>query len=111
LIPTFTFQYTTDEIVNLSREWKAKRNQVGKIPDIRGLAELLRTIGSDLDNSGDSLLRISKKGQKLLVFFEDRDGNTKTREYDWLFLSKKQKEIASDRINRASVEPWKDWDL
>jgi hypothetical protein len=110
-VPTFTFQYTTDEIVNLSRAWKAKRSQVGKMPDIQGLAELLRTIGSDLDSSGNSLLKISKKGQELLVLFEERDGNTKTREYDWSFLSKKQKEIASDRMNKAGVEPWKNWDL
>ena len=110
-VPTFTFQYTTDEIVHLSREWKAKRSQVGKMPDIQGLAELLRTVGNDLDNSGNSLLKISKKGEKLLVLFEERDGNTQTREYDGSFLSKKQKEIASDRLSRANVEPWKNWDL
>jgi len=111
LVSTFTFQYTTDEIGNLSRPWKAKRSQVGKMPDIQGLAELLRTIGSDLDSSGNSLLKISRSGEKLLVLFEERDGNTKTREYDWAFLAKKQKEIASDRLNRANVEPWKDSDL
>ena len=104
----FTFQYTADEIVGLSKEWKAKRNQVGKIPDIRVLAELLRIVGSDLDGSGGSLLKITRKGEKLLVLFQERDGNIKTREYDWSFLSEKQKEIASDRLSRASIDPWKD---
>jgi hypothetical protein len=45
------------------------------------------------------------------VLFQERDGNIKTREYDWSFLSEKQKEIASDRLSRASIDPWKDWGL
>jgi hypothetical protein len=32
-----------------------------------------------------------------VVLFQERDGHTGTREYDLLFLSKKQKEIAADR--------------
>jgi|RhiMetdeSRZDD1v2_1073273.scaffolds.fasta_scaffold308425_3 hypothetical protein len=106
----FTLQYTADDIVKLSKEWKAKRHDVGKMPDIHDLAELLRTIGSDLDGSGRSLLKITWEGLKLVVLFQEREGNTGTREYDLLFLSKKQKEIASDRLSRASVQPWKDWD-
>jgi len=109
--PGFTVQYTTDEIVRLSREWKAKRSQVGKIPDIHGLAELLRTVGSDLDGSGSSLLKITWEGEKLFVLSQERDGNTKTRAYDLLVLSEKQKEIASDRLSRLSVDPWKDRSL
>ena len=107
----FTLEYTEQEIAKLSKEWKAKRRDVGKLPDIHGVAELLRTIGSDLDGNGSCLLKITSERQKLVVLFQDRDGNTWTRDYDLVFLSRKQKEIASDRLSRAALIPWKDWDL
>ena len=107
----FTLRYTAEEIAYLDKEWKAKREKVGKIPDIQGLPELLRTVGSDLDGSGNSLLKITREGEKLVVLFQDRDGNTGTREYGLSFLYRKQQEMASDRICRAALEPWKDCDL
>jgi hypothetical protein len=108
---SFALSYTPEEIAKLGKEWKTKRHEVGKIPDIHGVAELLRTIGSDLDSSGSSLLKITREGRKLVVQFQERDGKIGTREYDLVFLSGKQKEVASDRLSRAALIPWKDWDL
>jgi hypothetical protein len=90
------FKYTPRDIQRIDQFWRTARGKAKK-PDIHSLSELLRT-AAYVDSDGECLLKITKEGQRLTLYFQDlREGTVKIREYSLFALYRRQQAMLSTR--------------
>ena len=99
--------YTRHDFERLERKWwAAKTTGTNRLPDIKSLAESLRTLGKFLDMEQATLLSIRKEPGEIVLHFCDRSGTKRVEEFSDISLCKLQLTLSSGR-QKAGEDPWK----
>ncbi|HEX9453439.1 MAG TPA: hypothetical protein VGA27_03740 [Candidatus Binatia bacterium] len=104
----FSRTYTSEDINRLDAIGMGRRFGVGKTPDIRSLAEILRTIGRLIDGQGHRLVKIYKDSRRVTFEYVDSEGKTCNEMVNQLDLHKLQKAFYEKRGDLVGLDPWKD---
>jgi len=107
-IVQFERVYSPEEINQIDEIGMRRRFGVGKIPDIRSLAETLRTIGRLVDGQAGQLLKIHKDARRIVFEYRDGAGNTHNELMSIPDLHKLQKSFYEKRGDLIGLDPWKD---
>jgi hypothetical protein len=99
----FNRSYSADDIDRLDQKGVDRRIQGGKLPDIYGLGEMLRTIGRIVDANGGQLVSLFKDQRRVAVEYRDRKGATCRAEMTSSELYKLQQRYYQERT--ASANP------
>jgi hypothetical protein len=108
--PTVEFSrtYSTEDINRLDTIGMARRFGIGRTPDIRSLAEILRTIGRLIDGQGHRLVKIYKDTRRVTFEYVDAEGKSCNEMVTQLELHKLQKAFYEKRGELVGLDPWKD---
>jgi hypothetical protein len=99
--------FTPDGILRLERMGRQRRTQPsGGVPDLTRLAQILRIVGERLDELSGRLVKLTKRGEKIIIEYSSAANRRRTEEwklfelYDlWLDLCKRRHE-RSNAIER-----------
>ena len=72
----FTNTYSPEDIDRIDEIGMARRFAAGKMPDIRSLGEMLRTIGRLVDGQEGQLRKISKEARRIVFEYTAPDGKS-----------------------------------
>jgi hypothetical protein len=72
--------YTPQDIDRCDKEGRARRQKSGRLPDFRSLSNMLRAIGSYLDEKGAQLLQIQKGNQTVMILYKNIHGHPEVEE-------------------------------
>jgi len=103
----FDRTYTPDDVNQIDEIGMRRRFGVGKIPDIRSLAEMLRTVGRLVDGQGGVLTKIHKDARRIVFEYSDGDGKTHNELMSIPDLYKLQKSFYEKRSAPVGLDPWK----
>ena len=103
----FSRIYTPDEITRIDEIGISRRSQAGKLPDIRSLGEILRTIGRLIDGQDGQLIRLCRDARGVTYEFWDRDGKSHEEKLGNLELYRLQKSFYGKRGTAVVFDPWK----
>jgi len=103
----FDRTYTPDDVNQIDEIGMRRRFGVGKIPDIRSLAEMLRTIGRLVDGQAGVLTKIHKDARRIVFEYSDGDGKTHNELMSIPDLYKLQKSFYEKRSAPVGLDPWK----
>lgn len=103
----FSRVYTTEEINRIDEIGIRRRFTVGKLPDIRSLGEILRTIGRLVDGHEGRFIRLTRDPSRVVYEYRARDGTSHKETISNLELYKLQKRFNEKRGTSAPVDPWK----
>ena len=103
----FNRTYTPDDVNQIDEIGVRRRSGVGKIPDIRSLAEMLRTIGRLVDGQGGVLTKIHKDARRIVFEYSDGTGKTHNELMSIPDLYKLQKSFYEKRSAPVGLDPWK----
>jgi hypothetical protein len=108
--PTIEFSqtYSSEDIDRLDEIGKTRRFGVGKMPDIRSLAEMLRTIGRLVDGQEGQLVKIYKDARRIVFEYTDHDGKPRNEIMSNADLYKLQRGFYEKRGELVGLDPWKD---
>ena len=104
----FSQTYTPEDINRLDEIGMSRRFGVGKMPDIRSLGELLRTIGRLVDGQKGQLVKIYKDAHRIVFEYTAHDGKTCNEIITVADLYKLQKSFYEKRGELVGLDPWKD---
>ena len=104
----FTNTYSPEDINRIDEIGMGRRFAVGKMPDIRSLGEMLRTIGRLVDGREGRLVKISKDARRMVFDYSGPDGKSCTEIRTNLDLYKLQKSFYETRGEAVGLDPWKD---
>jgi hypothetical protein len=104
----FTNTYSPEDINRIDEIGMGRRFAVGKMPDIRSLGEMLRTIGRLVDGREGRLVKISKDARRMVFDYSGPDGKSCTEIRTNLDLYKLQKSFYEARGEAVGLDPWKD---
>jgi len=107
-IVEFSKTYTPADIRRIDEIGMGRRFAAGKMPDIRSLAERLRTIGRLIDGREGRLVKISKDAGRLVFDYIGPDGKSCTEIMTNVGLYKLQKTFYEKRSASIALDPWKD---
>jgi hypothetical protein len=68
--------YSLDDIAKLDQSGKERRRTPAQTPDFYALSQTLRTVGGFVDSRGFRLLELSRRGSKLTLRLEPREGRS-----------------------------------
>ena len=107
--PTIQFQrnYAPHDIDQIDEIGMSRRFAVGKMPDIRSLAEILRTVGRLVDGQGGELIKVQKDARRIAYEFTDREGKSRSEIMSHLELYRLQKSFYEKRGAVVGLDPWK----
>ena len=99
--------FTPDGILRLERMGRQRRKpQSGGLPDLTRLAQILRIIGERLDELSGRLIKVSKRGERIIIEYSSAANRRRTEEWKlselaelWLDLCKRRRERV-DAIER-----------
>lgn len=103
----FNRRYAPEDIDRIDEIHIGRRFTVGKIPDIRSLGEILRTIGRLVDGQEGQLVKIFKEPHRIVFEFTDSDGKPRNELMTILNLYKLQKRFYETRGELVGLDPWK----
>ena len=103
----FDRTYTPDDVNQIDEIGMRRRFGVGKIPDIRSLAEMLRTIGRLVDGQAGVLTKIHKDARRVVFEYSDDAGKTHNELMSIPDLYKLQKSFYEKRSAPGGLDPWK----
>jgi hypothetical protein len=104
---SFARTYGAEDIAAIDEIGSRRRTGVGKIPDIRSLGEILRTVGRVIESEDGRLIKIIKDLRQVAFEYVNRDGKTCKQELSSLDLRKVQQrfyEKRSETKPRASFK-------
>jgi hypothetical protein len=107
-IVEFERVYRTDDINQIDEIGMRRRAGVGKIPDIRSLAEMLRTIGRLVDGLAGELVKIHKDMRRIVFEYTDGAGKAHNELMSIPDLYKLQKSFYEKRGTPVGLDPWQD---
>jgi len=99
--------FTPDGIFRLEHTGRQRRKpQLGGLPDLTGLAQILRIVGERLDELSGRLIKVSKRGDKITIEYSSAANRLRTEEWKlselaelWLNFCQRRRE-RSDAIER-----------
>jgi hypothetical protein len=103
----FSHTYSSEDINRIDEIGMSRRFTVGKIPDIRSLGEMLRTIGRLVDGLEGQLVNISKDARRIVYEFTGSDGKPHNELLSIPDLYKLQKNFYEKRGELVGLDPWK----
>ena len=106
IIP-FSRTYAPEDINQIDEIGMSRRFSVGRIPDIRSLGEMLRTIGRLVDGQAGKLVKIYKDARRIVFEYTDRDGKSHNEIMSNMDLYKLQKSFYEKRGAPVGLDPWK----
>ena len=100
--------FTPEGILRLERMGRQRRGpQSGGLPDLTRLAQILRIVGERLDELSGRLVKLTKRGEKIIIEYSSAANRRRTEEwklfelYDlWLDLCK----LRHERVNAIERE-------
>jgi hypothetical protein len=104
----FTNTYSPEDIDRIDEIGMARRFAAGKMPDIRSLGEILRTIGRLVDGQEGQLRKISKEARRIVFEYTAPDGKSCNEIMTNVDLYKLQKSFYEKRGDLVGLDPWKD---
>ena len=104
----FTNTYSPEDIDRIDEIGMARRFAAGKMPDIRSLGEILRTIGRLVDGQEGQLRKISKEARRIVFEYTAPDGKSCNEIMTNVDLYKLQKSFYENRGDLVGLDPWKD---
>jgi hypothetical protein len=66
--------FSGQDMEQLDRQGRAQRSQPNRLPDFHSLANVMRTVGSYLDQKGSELLELRKQQLTLTILARDKNG-------------------------------------
>lgn len=102
----FNQRYAPEDIDRIDDIGIGRRFSAGKLPDIRSLAEMLRTIGRLVDGQKGQLVKISKDARRVVFEFTGSDGKTHDELMTIPDLYKLQKRFYENRATAVGFDPW-----
>ena len=102
----FSRIYTPEEINRIDGLGIRRRFSVGKLPDIRSLGEILRTIGRLVDGQESLLIRLSRDSGRVDFEYRAQDGTSHKETISNLELYKLQKRFYEKRGATPALDPW-----
>ena len=103
----FDRTYTPEDVNQIDESGMRRRFGVGKIPDIRSLAEMLRTIGRLVDGQAGVLKKIHKDARRIVFDYDDGAGKSHNELMSIPDLYKLQKSFYEQRAAPVGLDPWK----
>jgi len=103
----FDRTYTPEEVNQIDELGIRRRFGVGKIPDIRSLAEMLRTVGRLVDGQAGVLMKIHKDSHRMVFEYSDSAGKSHNELMSIPDLYKLQKSFYEQRSAPVGLDPWK----
>ncbi len=103
----FDRTYTLGDVNQIDETGMRRRFGVGKIPDIRSLAEMLRTIGRLVDGQAGVLTKIHKDARRIVFEYSDAAGKSHNELLSTPDLHKLQKSFYEQRSAPVGLDPWK----
>ncbi len=104
----FNHRYASENINRIDEIGMSRRFTVGKIPDIRSLGEMLRTIGRLVDGRGGQLVKVYKDARRIVFEYTDHDGKSCNEIITNAAIYKLQKSVYEKRGELLGLDPWKD---
>jgi len=104
----FDRTYNPDDIFRLDEAGIRHRTGIAKIPDIRSLGEILRTVGKLIDGENAGLIRILKDQRRISFEYEKGDGAKCNQEVTSMELYKLQQQYYDLRGKKTMVYLWND---
>ena len=104
----FERTYSPEDVNQIDEIGMRRRFGVGKIPDIRSLAEMLRTIGRLVDGQAGKLTKIHKDAHRIVFEYIDGAGKSHNELMTTPDLHKLQKSFYEKRSAPVGLDPWKD---
>ena len=99
--------FSPDGILRLERKGRERRNHGSRgLPDLTKLAQLLRVVGERLDDLSGRLVKVSKRGDNILIEYASATNRRRTEEwklaelYDLWLEACKRREGRTDVIER-----------
>jgi len=74
-------QFTPDDIERMERQGRALESLWEDVPDFRRVSQILRTVGTYVDQKSGRLLRVSKHPQTVSLCYTDFSGSEHTEEF------------------------------
>lgn len=102
----FNYSYAPEEINRIDAIGMSRRFTAGKIPDIRSLGEMLRTIGRLVDGQEGRLVKIFKDAHRIVFEFTGSDGKPRNELMSNPDLYKLQKRFYEKRSATDGLDPW-----
>ncbi len=102
----FELIYSSNDVDQIDEIGKRGRSGAGKIPDIRSLAEMLRTIGRLVDGQTGVLHKIYKDARRVVFDYVDHGGKSHHEVMSIPDLHKLQKDFYEKRETPVGVDPW-----
>jgi hypothetical protein len=96
-IASFTRTYDAEDVARIDATGNRRRTGGEKIPDIRSLGEILRTVGRVIEKEDGRLIKIVKDLRQVAFEYINRDGKTCTQELSSLDLRKLQQRFYEKR--------------
>lgn len=94
---SFARTYDAEDIARIDEAGSRRRTGAGKIPDIRALGEILRTIGRLIEGENGRMIRIVKDRRQVAFEYLDADGKACKQELSSLDLRKMQQRFYEKR--------------
>jgi hypothetical protein len=104
----FNHRYAPKDINRIDEIGMSRRFTIGKIPDIRSLGEMLRTIGRLVDGQEGQLVKVYKDARRVVFEYTDHDGKSCNEIITNADLYKLQKSFYEKRGELVGLDPWKD---
>ena len=99
--------YNAIDVSRIDEAGLQRRIQLGKIPDIHNLGEVLRTIGRIVDAEEGRLVRIFRDQRRVAFEYITRGGETKKVDMTRVELVKIQQSYYHGRGGETSLDLWK----
>ena len=109
-IVEFSQTYAPEDIDRLDKIGMSRRSGAGGMPNIRSLAEMLRTIGRLVDGQGGQLVQVSKDAQRIVFEYADQTGKSYNEIMTTADLYKLQKAFYEKRGEPLGPDPWENRD-
>jgi len=103
----FERTYFPQDVHRIDEIGMSRRFGKGKRPDIRSLAELLRTIGRLVDGQAGTLTKIQKDARRIVFEYSDGAGESHLEMMSIPDLYKLQKSYYEEREAPVALDPWK----
>jgi hypothetical protein len=104
----FSQTYSPEEINRIDVIGMGRRFAVGRMPDIRSLGEMLRTIGRLVDSQEGRLVKVDKDARRIVFEYTSHDGKSCNEIMTNADLHKLQKSFYEKRGELVGLDPWKD---
>jgi hypothetical protein len=74
-------QFTPDDIERMERQGHALESLWEDVPDFRRVSQILRTVGTYVNQKSGRLLRVSKQAQTVTLRYKDFSGSEHREEF------------------------------